>query len=217
MVIWGDVAYVNGMLFSPDFWRAYFKPIVAEQIRVCHQAGLPVIYHGCGKCDEDLARISSRWAWIPTTRWSEVGLDVRGAAAGNTATRMVSAGTWTVLKMGQRTGGRAAPVCTEKADAAKGGGYVFQSDHSVPKQRLGEGTSPVVELVRQRAGIPCGSVIRRACRGRCPSVNSRERVMTASPTANRTRAVLVRILARVLGGPKAALGLDARPAPKAWR
>ena len=48
MVIWGDVAYVNGMLFSPDFWRAHFKPIVAEQIRICHEAGLPVIYHGCG-------------------------------------------------------------------------------------------------------------------------------------------------------------------------
>ena len=48
MVVWGDVAYHNGMLFSPDMWREHFKPIVAEQIRICHEAGLPVIYHGCG-------------------------------------------------------------------------------------------------------------------------------------------------------------------------
>ena len=48
MVVWGDVAYVNGMLFSPEFWRRHFKPIVAEQIRICHDAGLPVMYHGCG-------------------------------------------------------------------------------------------------------------------------------------------------------------------------
>jgi uroporphyrinogen decarboxylase len=26
MVVWGDVAYKNGMLFSPDFWRKHFKP-----------------------------------------------------------------------------------------------------------------------------------------------------------------------------------------------
>ncbi|MDP3177809.1 MAG: uroporphyrinogen decarboxylase family protein, partial [Spirochaetaceae bacterium] len=48
MVVWGDVAYRNGMLFSPDFWRERFKPIVKEMIRVCHGSGVPVIYHGCG-------------------------------------------------------------------------------------------------------------------------------------------------------------------------
>ncbi|MFW5769701.1 MAG: uroporphyrinogen decarboxylase family protein, partial [Spirochaetota bacterium] len=48
MVVWGDVAYVNGMLFSPVYWREYFKPIVKAQIEACHDAGIPVIYHGCG-------------------------------------------------------------------------------------------------------------------------------------------------------------------------
>lgn len=48
MVVWGDVAYVNGMLFSPDYWRKYFKPVVAEIINICHRNDLPVIYHGCG-------------------------------------------------------------------------------------------------------------------------------------------------------------------------
>ena len=48
MYIWGDVAYVNGMLFSPDMWRDIFKPHVERYIKTCHDAGLMVIYHGCG-------------------------------------------------------------------------------------------------------------------------------------------------------------------------
>jgi hypothetical protein len=47
-VIWGDVAYRNGMFFSPDYWRTYFKPTVKAMIELCHQNNLPVIYHGCG-------------------------------------------------------------------------------------------------------------------------------------------------------------------------
>ena len=47
-VIWGDVAYKNGMFFSPNYWREYFKPWVAQMTAAAHDAGLPVIYHGCG-------------------------------------------------------------------------------------------------------------------------------------------------------------------------
>ncbi len=48
MVIWGDVAYTREVLFSPKYWRAYFKPIVKALVEECHAHGLPVIYHGCG-------------------------------------------------------------------------------------------------------------------------------------------------------------------------
>jgi len=48
MVIWGDVAYRKDMFFSPDYWRAWFKPGVKAIVDVCHEHGLPVIYHGCG-------------------------------------------------------------------------------------------------------------------------------------------------------------------------
>ena len=48
MVIWGDVAYRKDVFFSPRYWRKYFKPGVKALVDVCHAAGLPVIYHGCG-------------------------------------------------------------------------------------------------------------------------------------------------------------------------
>ena len=47
-VIWGDVAYRNGMFFSPNYWREYYKPTVKAIIDLCHKNSLPVIYHGCG-------------------------------------------------------------------------------------------------------------------------------------------------------------------------
>lgn len=43
MVIWGDVAYTKDMLFSPDYWRKYFKPCVADIVKVCHGNNIPVI------------------------------------------------------------------------------------------------------------------------------------------------------------------------------
>jgi hypothetical protein len=51
MVIWGDVAFRQTMLFDPDYWRQYFKPWVKAMIDECHSNNLPVIYHGCGNVE----------------------------------------------------------------------------------------------------------------------------------------------------------------------
>ena len=48
MYIWGDVAYVKGMLFGAPRWREMFKPHVKNLIDLCHQHNLMTIYHGCG-------------------------------------------------------------------------------------------------------------------------------------------------------------------------
>jgi hypothetical protein len=52
MVIWGDVAYRNGLFMSPAAWRRFFKPCVKAIIDICHSNGLPVIYHGCGNAEQ---------------------------------------------------------------------------------------------------------------------------------------------------------------------
>jgi uroporphyrinogen decarboxylase len=60
MYVWGDVAYRNGMLFSPALWRALFRPHVQALVGLCHRHGLMVIYHGCGNgraIFDDLAEI----------------------------------------------------------------------------------------------------------------------------------------------------------------
>jgi hypothetical protein len=153
MVIWGDVAYVNGMLFSPDFWRAHFKPIVAEQIRVCHQAGLPVIYHGCGnasKIFEDFIEMGLD-SYNPLEAKS--GLDVVELRR-KYGHRMGFCGNMDVLKWANAPTEELRRYVLRKLNAAKGGGYIFQSDHSVPSNVSGERYQMVVELVRAQGTYP---------------------------------------------------------------
>lgn len=153
MVIWGDVAYTRGMLFSPDYWRKYFKPGVRALVELCHQHGLPVIYHGCGNASrifEDLIEIGVD-AYNPLE--AKAGLDVvelrrryghRLAFCGNMDVRVWARGDKDELRR----------VVLTKLNAAKGGGYIFQSDHSVPSNVSGESYDYVVRLVRQYGRYP---------------------------------------------------------------
>jgi len=153
MVVWGDVAYRKCMLFSPVYWRRWFKPVVAELVRVCHDAGLPVIYHGCGnarKIFDDLIDCGID-AYNPLE--AKAGLDVvdlkrafgsRLAFCGNMDVRL-----W--------AGGALSEVESEvlrKLEAARGGGYIFQSDHSVPSNISAERYEFVLNLVRSRGRYP---------------------------------------------------------------
>ena len=33
---------------DPDYWRKWYKPGLKTMVQICHEAGLPVIDHGCG-------------------------------------------------------------------------------------------------------------------------------------------------------------------------
>ncbi len=153
MVIWGDVAYRRDMFFSPDYWRKYFKPGVKAIVDVCHAHGLPVIYHGCGNTQrifEDFIEIGVD-AYNPLE--AKAGFDVVDlrrryghciAFCGNMDVIVWAHGSREELK---RT------VLT-KLNAAKGGGYIFQSDHSVPNNVSGQNYDYVVNLVRQYGQYP---------------------------------------------------------------
>ena len=153
MVIWGDVAYRNGMLFSPQYWRRCFKPGVKALMGECHRRSLPVIYHGCGNAlaiFEDFIELGVD-AYNPLE--AKAGLDVidlrrrfghRLGFCGNMDVRLWANGTDEEIR---------AAVLT-KLNAAKGGGFIFQSDHSVPSNISGENYDDVVRLVRDRGQYP---------------------------------------------------------------
>jgi hypothetical protein len=153
MVIWGDVAYTRSMFFSPDYWRRHFKPCVRAMIDICHEHGLPVIYHGCGNVGgilEDFIEIGLD-ALNPLE--AKAGLDVvdlrrrlghRLAFCGN-----MDVITWATAKKEELRG-----VVLRKLNAAKGGGFIFQSDHSVPSDVSGENYDYVVKLVRECGTYP---------------------------------------------------------------
>ncbi len=153
MVIWGDVAYVNGMLFSPEYWRKYFKPIVQEQIRICHDSGLPVIYHGCGDAtalfddfiDMDLD------AYNPLE--AKAGLDAVELRR-EYGHKLGFCGNMDVILWAKEGDDALKKTVLTKLNAAKGGGFIFQSDHSVPSNVSGHNYEFVVNLVREYGQYP---------------------------------------------------------------
>ncbi|MCP4403846.1 MAG: hypothetical protein GY801_41890 [bacterium] len=153
MVIWGDVAYVRDMLFSPRYWRKYFKPIVKEMINVCHDNGLPVIYHGCGNVNRILKDFIEMGLDSYNPLEAKAGLDVvelRQEYGHNIG----FCGNMNVLDWALKSQEELKAIVLRKLNAAKGGGFIFQSDHSVPTNVSAENYEYVVNLVREYGQYP---------------------------------------------------------------
>jgi len=152
-VIWGDVAYARAMLFSPSYWREHFRPWVQAITDTAHAHGLPVIYHGCGNVRailEDFIEIGVD-AYNPLE--AKAGLDVvalrreyghRLAFCGNSDIRVWETGDEQAIR----------GEVLRKLNAAKGGGLIFQSDHSVSSSVSGRTYDAIVNLVREYGRYP---------------------------------------------------------------
>ena len=151
--IWGDVAYKAGLFFSPDYWRTYFKPWVKAIVEEAHKRNLPVIYHGCGCVKailEDYMEIGVD-AYNPLE--VKAGMDAvelrrqyghRMAFCGNSDIRVWERGDPDEVRR----------EVMYRLNAAKGGGYIFQSDHSVAGSVSGHTYDQIVKLVREAGVYP---------------------------------------------------------------
>ena len=153
MVIWGDVAYVNGMLFSPEYWRAHFKPIVREQIRVCHAAGLPVIYHGCGNATAILDDFVEMGLEAYNPLEAKAGMDVVKLRK-RYGHRLGFCGNMDVLAWANAPLAELRKIVLTKLNAARGGGYIFQSDHSVSSAVAPESYRLALDTLREMGNFP---------------------------------------------------------------
>jgi uroporphyrinogen decarboxylase len=153
MVIWGDVAYTQDMFFSPDDWRRCFKPVVKVIVDECHSNGLPVIYHGCG----NVRRIFQDFIDIGVDAYNpleaKAGMDVISLRR-QYGHKIGFCGNLDVITWAHGTQEEIKRMVLSKLNAAKGGGYIVQSDHSVPSNVSGENFDFVVKLVREYGKYP---------------------------------------------------------------
>jgi len=152
-VIWGDVAYKKCTLMAPDYWRQYYKPWVAQMIELAHSHGLPVIYHGCGNVKaifEDYIEIGLD-AYNPLE--VKAGMDVvelrrqyghRMGFCGGSDIQVWESGDLDAVRR----------EVLRKLNAAKGGGFIFQSDHSVSSAVSGKTYDAIVKMVREYGQYP---------------------------------------------------------------
>jgi uroporphyrinogen decarboxylase len=153
MVIWGDVAYKKDLFFSPDYWRKHFKPGVKAIVDACHEHGLPVIYHGCGNVNrifEDFIEVGVD-AYNPLE--AKAGLDVVDLRR-RYGHRIAFCGNMDVITWAHGSQEELTQMVLTKLNAAKGGGYIVQSDHSVPSNVSGQNYEYVVNLVREYGRYP---------------------------------------------------------------
>jgi len=152
-MIWGDVAYGKGLFFSPDYWREYFKPWVRAMADYAHEKGLMVFYHGCGNVHaiiKDYAEIGID-AYNPLE--AKAGMDAIelrrevGHTLGFCGNSNIQ-----IWESGNKEAIRAEVL--RKLNAAKGGGFIFQSDHSVSSNISGETYDYIVNLVREYGTYP---------------------------------------------------------------
>jgi len=153
LYIWGDIAYDHGMFFSPKYWREVYKPQLKRICDAAHRAGLKTIYHGCGNASavfEDMIEAGVD-AYNPLE--AKAGLDVvdlkrrfgrRWAFNGNIDVRVLATNDREKVRREVLT----------KLNAAKGGGYIFQSDHSVPDNVAPATYEYVMQLVREHGRYP---------------------------------------------------------------
>ncbi len=152
-VIWGDVAYRRNLFFSPEYWRRYFKPWVKAIADLAHSKGLMVIYHGCGNVNPIL------------DDYIEIGIDAMNPLEAKAGLDAVALRRRYGHKLGicgnsdiqiWETGDRdrIRKEVLRKLNAARGGGYIFQSDHSVSATVSGQTYDYIVKLVRQYGQYP---------------------------------------------------------------
>jgi uroporphyrinogen decarboxylase len=153
MVMAGDVAYRKDLFFSPDYWRKHFKPVVKAIVDVCHSHSLPVIYHGCG----NVRRIFQDFIEVGVDAYNpleaKAGMDVIELRR-QYGHKIAFCGNLDVFTWAEGTLEEIKKMVLTKLNAAKGGGYIVQSDHSVPSNVPGQNYDYVVNLVREYGRYP---------------------------------------------------------------
>jgi len=152
-VIWGDVAYRNNMFFSPDYWRTYFKPAVKAMIDLCHRHGLPVIYHGCGNVKAILPDFIGMGLDAYNPLEAKAGLDVCELRR-QYGHRLGFCGNSNMMVWEEGDPANIRREVLRKLNSGKGGGLIFQSDHSVSSQVSGATYDLIVKLVREHGVYP---------------------------------------------------------------
>ena len=153
LYIWGDVAYRRGMMFSPVYYRRVYKPQLKRLCDEVHAAGLKVIYHGCGNASAVYEDMIEAGVDCYNPLEAKADLDVL-------ALKRKFGKSWTfngnidIRVLSTNDHNQVRQEVLRKLNAAKGGGYIIQSDHSVSGDVDASTYDYFVRLVREHGRYP---------------------------------------------------------------
>ena len=153
LYIWGDIAYDRGLFFSPDLWRQLYKPQLKRICDTAHAAGLKTVYHGCGNALDLFDDFIEAGVDCYNPLEAKAGVDVVDLKR-RLGNRMAFNGNLDVTVLATNDRDAIRHEVLRKLNAAKGGGYIPQSDHSVPDNIAPASYDYVQQLLREYGTYP---------------------------------------------------------------
>ena len=147
--LFNDMGYRNASLFSPQMYRAIIKPADVRLWARAHELGLQTILHSCGRVTELIPDLIDAGLDCLQPLEVKAGMDVGELKRAFGADLALFGGIDIRLMEDPDPSKIEAEIQTKFAAAMPGGGYVYHSDHSVPKDVSFERYQAVMRLVRE--------------------------------------------------------------------
>jgi hypothetical protein len=157
LYIWGDLGYKTGLMYSPRMWRDIFFPPLKRLVEAIHKEGCLAIYHSCGH-NPDSTVEGLIEAGIDGLNPLEVkaGMDALHIKKKYGDKLVIVGGIDNAAALGAPAGDfetiRKQVLTT--MNAAKGGGLILQTDHSVPGSVAPENYDYFQQLRREFGNYP---------------------------------------------------------------
>ncbi len=147
--MFNDMGYRNGLLFSPETYRKTHKEADEMVISFFHERNMPVILHSCGRVKELIPDLISVGLDCLQPLEVKAGMDLielkktygdKLSFMGGIDVRVMASGDFDLIE---------EEIEKKITFAKKSGGYIYHSDHSVPKNVSFSAYKHVIECVKK--------------------------------------------------------------------
>ncbi len=153
LFIWGNVAYKNGMLFSPKLWKEIFYPVVKKMCKEFHKRGAILIYHGCGDSRAILDNLIEAGIDAYHTLEVKAGMDAVELKK-KYKNKLAYLGNMDALNVLPGSKNNIKKDLLYRLNTAKGGGFMPGADHSVPGNVSAENYDYFISLIKDYGRYP---------------------------------------------------------------
>ncbi|MFH1615886.1 MAG: uroporphyrinogen decarboxylase family protein [Planctomycetota bacterium] len=146
---YNDMGYKNSSLFSPKMYRTIIGPSDRKRNDFCHELGMQTILHSCGCVKGLIPDLIEHGFDCLQALEVKAGMDIRELKS-MYGDRIAFFGNIDVMLMEDPDDSKIENEIKEKFSVAMpGGGYLFHSDHSIPKDVSFEKYKFVMQCVRK--------------------------------------------------------------------
>jgi uroporphyrinogen decarboxylase len=144
-----DLGYKNGIFFSPKHYESQLHPVFKELVRFFHSKDMPVILHSCGRVKDLIPYFIEEGIDCLQPLEVKAGMDLK-ELKDKYGDKICFMGGIDVRPMALDDPTQIEEEVKSKISIAKkDGGYIYHSDHSVPKDVSFKNYERVIELVRK--------------------------------------------------------------------